>query len=178
MTTLLDAAKAVWGRSPWVPCGETSERCVHCNHRRTAGNTAELHNTPCAWVNLGTAIADAEKRAEVTDETDWWCPKCRSYVSGETVTFEEFHEPCGAYLGGSVQDDHRAANTPPPAHVGKIEEMLQTLFNFPDKQHILSWEVRTAPTEAHHNGLRVHIGSHSYDELAAAILARLEGKGE
>ena len=33
----------------------------------------------------------------MTDE--WYCPTCESYVSWQSVTFEEVHELCGTYLG-------------------------------------------------------------------------------
>jgi hypothetical protein len=65
-----------------------------------------------------------EEEKEATADGDWWCPKCQSYVSGETVTYEEFHEPCGAYLGGSVQEDHHNAIPPPPGLAGIDRDQL------------------------------------------------------
>lgn len=29
----------------------------------------------------------------------WWCPTCKCAVPGKEVTFEEYHESCGTYLG-------------------------------------------------------------------------------
>jgi len=29
----------------------------------------------------------------------WWCPTCHADVSGSQVTYEEYHEVCGTYLG-------------------------------------------------------------------------------
>lgn len=26
---------------------------------------------------------------------DWWCPKCKAYLDGHQVTFEEIHQTCG-----------------------------------------------------------------------------------
>lgn len=28
----------------------------------------------------------------------WWCPVCKKAVSGYEVTYQEYHETCGAYL--------------------------------------------------------------------------------
>lgn len=30
---------------------------------------------------------------------DWWCPTCKAYVSGESVTFDELHVVCGEKVG-------------------------------------------------------------------------------
>ena len=30
----------------------------------------------------------------VQEKIDWFCPKCNSYVSSESVTFEETHQIC------------------------------------------------------------------------------------
>ena len=40
-------------------------------------------------------------RSASTPETkeDWYCPICKSFVSGESVTFEEYHDLCGTYIG-------------------------------------------------------------------------------
>ena len=39
--------------------------------------------------------------AEAVPATDdgWWCPTCRAAVAGSQVTYEEYHESCGTYLG-------------------------------------------------------------------------------
>lgn len=29
----------------------------------------------------------------------WWCPTCKREVLGTSVTYEEYHEICGTYLG-------------------------------------------------------------------------------
>jgi hypothetical protein len=29
----------------------------------------------------------------------WWCPTCKQDVDGRNVTYEEYHETCGTYLG-------------------------------------------------------------------------------
>ena len=29
----------------------------------------------------------------------WWCPTCKRDVSGIEVTYEEYHEACGTFLG-------------------------------------------------------------------------------
>ena len=29
----------------------------------------------------------------------WWCPSCKQDVSGIEVTYEEYHETCGTYIG-------------------------------------------------------------------------------
>ena len=31
---------------------------------------------------------------EAVKKVDWFCPKCNSYVSSESVTFEETHQIC------------------------------------------------------------------------------------
>jgi len=28
-------------------------------------------------------------------KSDWWCPKCLTYIDGHQVTFEETHQTCG-----------------------------------------------------------------------------------
>ena len=30
---------------------------------------------------------------------DWYCPTCKAYVSGESVTYEEVHVVCGTFIG-------------------------------------------------------------------------------
>lgn len=35
--------------------------------------------------------------------SDWYCPTCSNYVSGEFVTFEEVHELCGTFIGQNWQ---------------------------------------------------------------------------
>ena len=29
----------------------------------------------------------------------WWCPTCKRDIPGNQVTYEEYHESCGTYLG-------------------------------------------------------------------------------
>ena len=29
----------------------------------------------------------------------WWCPTCKQNVSDIEVTYEEYHETCGTYIG-------------------------------------------------------------------------------
>ena len=29
----------------------------------------------------------------------WWCPTCKRAVPGTEVTYEEYHETCGTYIG-------------------------------------------------------------------------------
>lgn len=29
----------------------------------------------------------------------WWCPTCHADVPGNQVTYEEYHDKCGTYLG-------------------------------------------------------------------------------
>jgi len=29
----------------------------------------------------------------------WWCPYCRTQVPDNQITFEEYHEVCGTYVG-------------------------------------------------------------------------------
>lgn len=36
------------------------------------------------------------KVREVQVLKDWWCPSCQSYVSSQSVTFEETHDVCGS----------------------------------------------------------------------------------
>ena len=37
--------------------------------------------------------------------TEWYCPKCQSYVSGESVTYDEIHELCGTFIGVVWQEE-------------------------------------------------------------------------
>lgn len=30
---------------------------------------------------------------------EWWCPTCKRAVDGKEVTYEEYHESCGTFLG-------------------------------------------------------------------------------
>jgi hypothetical protein len=119
--------------------------------------------------SLATLAHDARilRAADAIASGYWWCPKCRSYVSWETVTHEECHEPCGAYLGGSVQEDHRNATTPPPglAGIGR-DELARTLFEvgFPSTPGF-RWEV-----------LRSCTLNKKYMNYADAILARIAGR--
>jgi hypothetical protein len=39
---------------------------------------------------------------------EWYCPTCDDYVSWQSVTFEEFHKPCGTFLG-DVNEPNRFA---------------------------------------------------------------------
>jgi hypothetical protein len=33
------------------------------------------------------------------DDDGWWCPTCRQSVDGSHVTYQEYHEACGTYIG-------------------------------------------------------------------------------
>lgn len=46
----------------------------------------------------------------------WWCPTCKRNISGKEVTYEEYHETCGTYLG-NCQDQ-------------SDEEKLQACVNY------------------------------------------------
>ena len=46
---------------------------------------------------------------------DWWCPTCRTMVSPEEVTFEEYHETCG----GAV--------APEPSNVEAMRQALEDI---------------------------------------------------
>jgi Lar family restriction alleviation protein len=55
-----------------------------------------------AWNQRHEAEAAAMREAleDAVPETDeWWCPTCKRAVDGKEVTFEDYHEICGTYLG-------------------------------------------------------------------------------
>jgi hypothetical protein len=38
-------------------------------------------------------------------ESYWWCPECHQEIDGSHVTFEEFHDTCGAKLASLTIDN-------------------------------------------------------------------------
>jgi len=35
----------------------------------------------------------------------WWCPTCKDWIDGAQVTYTEYHETCGTYLGNCQPRD-------------------------------------------------------------------------
>jgi hypothetical protein len=51
------------------------------------------------------AVAEVLKEAVPPNDVDWWCPTCKRVVDGKEVTYKEYHEICGTYLGGVNNDE-------------------------------------------------------------------------
>jgi len=72
---------------------ESTDMCLRCT---TFADKWELKNIYKAAPELLEALKEA---LPPEDHSGWWCPTCKCAVPGKEVTFEEYHESCGTYLG-------------------------------------------------------------------------------
>ena len=62
-----------------------------------------------AYANLFVAAQEMYELLKLItppeNENAWWCPECKREVSGYEVTYQEYHEVCGAYLGDANSEE-------------------------------------------------------------------------